>query len=354
MKVLIVLLIAGLFALISTLFLDKGKERGSSRSVAEEHECRYVQRYSYFNPNPMEKIDKKTGEPKSWGKGDCVIRAFCGVLDLPWEKVYSEICRVGAECHDLPNTDEVIERYAKEKGLVKRILRPQTSISMFAESHDGTYLVCLRRHAVCVKNNKVYDTGDCGRSKMKTYYEMGVSVSERDVQLNQSKRTTRKQEPSVIEKEILEELEKDSILGLDGKHNQAYTYFNPNPDADFDKTTGKPLAHKKSDSVMRAFCGVLGLSWDDVYSDLCKVGAEIHDMPDSRKVIAQYARANGLVRRTLPSPMTLSQFAKTHDGVYLVQLSWGLSPELTCVKDNKVNDIWDYSSSTIRTYYERA
>lgn len=172
--------------------------------------------------------------------------------------------------------------------------------------------------------------------------------------MNPPERTTKKQEPSAIEKEILEELEKDSILGVDGKNNQAYTYFNPNPDAGFDKTKGKPLAYKKSDSVMRAFCCVLGLSWDDVYSDLCKVGAEIHDMPDSRKVIAQYARANGFVRRTLPSQMALSQFAKTHNGVYLVQLSWGLSPELTCVKNNKVNDIWDYGSSTIRTYYERA
>ena len=53
--------------------------------------------------------------------------------------------------------------------------------------------------------------------------------------------------------------------------------------------------------------------------------------------------------------MTLSQFAKTHDGVYLVQLSWGLNPVLTCVKDNKVNDIWDYGSSMIKVYYyERA
>lgn len=354
MKIIIVLLITALFALISTLSLDKYKERGDCRSVAGADERKYVQRYSYFNPNPAERIDKKTGEPKSWGKGDCVIRAFCGVLDLPWEKVYSDLCRVGAECHNLPNTDEVIDRYAKGKGLIKRTLRPQTSISMFAESHDGTYFVCLRGHAVCVKNNKVYDTGDCGRSKMKIYYEKGGNSSDKGDTIKHSGRKTTKNETSAIEKEILEELEKESISGLEGEGNQTYTYFNPNPDADSDKTTGKPHSYKKSDSVMRAFCGVLGLSWDDVYSDLCKVGAEIHDMPDSRKVIAQYARANGLVRRTLPSKMALSQFAQTHDGVYLVQLNWGLSPELTCVKDNKVNDIWDFGSDTIRVYYERA
>ncbi len=37
----------------------------------------------------------------------------------------------------------------------------------------------------------------------------------------------------------------------------------------------------------------------------------------------------------------------------VVQLSWGLNPELTW-EDNKVNDIWDYGSSKIKVYYERA
>ena len=128
MKVFIVVLIVGLFAIVSSQTVDKEKGEERTATVSRKQEKKYVKRHSYFNPNPTEKIDMDTGKPKSWGKGDCVIRAFCGVLDLPWEVVYSEICQVGAKCHDLPNADEPIERYANEKGLIKRTLRPQFMI----------------------------------------------------------------------------------------------------------------------------------------------------------------------------------------------------------------------------------
>ena len=290
MKYIIGLLITAVIGLISGLIVDRLRERTSSNNRGHG----YVPRYAYFNPNPS----AVTG--KAWDKGDCVVRAFCGALDLPWEEVYSDLCRLGAECHDLPNSDEVIERYAKEKGLVKRTLRPQTNISEFAESHDGTYLVWIKRHIVCVKNNKVHDTGDCGRSRMKTYFEMDAHPSE---------------------------------VG---------------------KTTAQPKACDKADNVIQPFCGVLGLSWDLVFSDLCRIGLKSHDMPDSKRVIAEYAKEKGLVRKTLRAPMTLSQFAKSNDGAYLIQLRGGLTPVLSCVKDNMVYDTNDYGAHRFRSYYERA
>ena len=352
MKVFIVVLIVGLFAIVSSQTVDKEKGEERTATVSRKQEKKYVKRHSYFNPNPTEKIDKETGKLKSWGKGDCVIRAFCGVLDLPWEVVYSEICQVGAKCHDLPNTDEPIERYAKEKGLIKRTLRSQTSIYEFAHTHDGVYLVVLKSHAVCVKDNRVYDTGDCGRSKMKTFFEKGGASSDSCEETTKPGRRKKKSEPSAIEKEIQEELEKELTNNSDVKAVSAYTYFNPNPESGIDDTTGKPLPFEKCDNVIRAFSGVLSIPWDVVYSELCKIGLEEHDMPDSRKVISRYAKEKGLVRKTLSSSMTLNQFANTHDGVYLVQLSWGLSPRLTFVRDNKIHDIWDYSLERIRTYYE--
>lgn len=352
MKVLIVVLIAGLFAIVSSLTIDKNKGGESKVIASGGQEKRYVKRHSYFNPNPTEKIDKETGNPKSWGKGDCVIRAFCGVLDLPWEVVFSEICRVGAECHDLPNAEEPIERYAKEKGLVKRTLRPQTSVSEFAHTHNGVYLVVMKNHAVCVKNNRVYDTGDCGRSKMKTYYEKGANPISGQEMTKSSDRRQKARKPYAIEKEILEELEKELTNNSEVRDGSSYIYFNPNPESRIDPTIGKPLQFVKCDNVIRAFSGTLSIPWDVVYSDLCRIGLEEHDMPDSRKVISRYAKEKGLVRKTLSSKMTLYQFASTHDGVYLVQLSWGVSPQLTFVRNNKIHDIWDYSLERIRTYYE--
>ena len=126
--------------------------------------------FVYFNPNPDVKIDKKTGKPKKWNKGDCVIRAFCGVLGLSWSIVFKEMCLLAAKHFDMPNSNKVIEAYAKEKGLTKVSLLEYMSVSKFAETHNGVYLVNIRSHVACVKNNKINDTWNCGNYKMKTYY----------------------------------------------------------------------------------------------------------------------------------------------------------------------------------------
>lgn len=128
--------------------------------------------FSYFNPNPTSKIDKKTGKPKRWTKGDCVIRAFCGVLNLPWDIVYGDLCKLGAKYHDMPNSRKIIDKYASSKGLIKESLPFYTTVSQFAYDHDGVYLVNLRSHVACVKENKVNDCWNCGNYKMKTYYKL--------------------------------------------------------------------------------------------------------------------------------------------------------------------------------------
>ena len=126
--------------------------------------------FKYFNPNPDARLDKKTGKPKRWHKGDCVIRAFCGVLNLPWSDVFEQMCKVAAKNFDMPNSHKTIDKYAKEKGLIKGSLDNYMTVSDFARTHDGTYLVNIRSHVVCVKNNMINDTWNCGEYKMKTYY----------------------------------------------------------------------------------------------------------------------------------------------------------------------------------------
>lgn len=126
--------------------------------------------YTYFNPNPDSKIDKKTGKPKKWHKGDCVIRAFCGSLNLPWITVFSELCNVAAKNFDMPNSPKVIDAYARSKGMIKVSLPDYMTVSEFAETHGGTYIANIRSHIACVKNNSINDTWNCGSYKMKTYY----------------------------------------------------------------------------------------------------------------------------------------------------------------------------------------
>lgn len=336
---LVILLIV--LVLVSVLNV-KRKPTDSKTSRAQVRPIdNYVRRFAYFNPNPTDETDEKTGRPKVWKKGDCVIRAFCGVLDCPWDDVFADICRAGAACHNLPNADETIDLYARKNGLIRRTLRRQTSVSEFAGTHDGTYLLILKEHAVCVKDHKVWDTSDCGHSKVKIYYEKCVCPTEA------KNLAPRRRKPSTVGEKISAETEAEMAPPF----SPTFVYFDPNPEGVTDLNTGTRAGWYKFDNTIRAISGVTGQTWDAVFADLCRIGAELHDMPDARKVIVRYLKEKRLRKKTLPSRTLLSEFATSHDGVYLVQLRGGMNSEFTCVKENKIHDIYDYSDSTVRTYY---
>lgn len=126
--------------------------------------------FNYYNPNPTARTDSKTGKPKRWSKGDCVIRAFCCALNKSWDDVFSEMCKIAAKVHDMPNSHSVIDRYAKANGMIKVSIPYYTTIKEFAYDHNGVYVINIRGHITCVHNNQINDCWDCGSYKMKTYY----------------------------------------------------------------------------------------------------------------------------------------------------------------------------------------
>ena len=127
-----------------------------------------------------------------------------------------------------------------------------------------------------------------------------------------------------------------------------YEYYNPNPTARF-KKDGTPMNWHKCDCSVRAFCGALNLPWSTVYHGLCDTGLKMFDLPDAPKVIEAYAKSNGMVKKSLPEYMTLYDFAKTHNGVYVCNLR----NHVVCVKDNKYYDTADWCGSwMMKTYYE--
>lgn len=128
--------------------------------------------FNYFNPNPTAKVDKKTGKPKRWNKGDCVIRAFCGALNKSWDDVFTEMCKLGAKYHDMPNSHKVIEKYAEQNGMIKVSLPDYITVGYFASTHDGIYVVNIRSHVACVRDNQVNDCWNCSNYRMKTYYKV--------------------------------------------------------------------------------------------------------------------------------------------------------------------------------------
>ena len=48
------------------------------------------------NPNPAHK-----------NVGDCVVRAISIAMRRPWVEVYDDICQIGREEYDMPNSDAV-------------------------------------------------------------------------------------------------------------------------------------------------------------------------------------------------------------------------------------------------------
>lgn len=126
--------------------------------------------FSYFNPNPDAKVDKKTGKPKKWNRCDCAIRAFCGALNLPWDIVFMDMCKIALKLHDMPDSPKVIDKYAQDNNMIKLSLPAYTSVSGFAMTHNGTYICNIRSHVVCIKDNQINDVWNCGNYKLKTYY----------------------------------------------------------------------------------------------------------------------------------------------------------------------------------------
>lgn len=126
--------------------------------------------FIYSNPNPEAKY-KKNGEPYTWRKGDCVIRAFSHATGLSWESVFDIACRLAMKHHDMPNSDTVLCHLAKHLGFERRVLPKYTTAGVFAETFKDDVCVCrLRSHVVCSKDGNLYDTWNCGGCRMKSYY----------------------------------------------------------------------------------------------------------------------------------------------------------------------------------------
>ena len=119
--------------------------------------------YVYYNPNPNGK-----------NVGDCVIRAISKATNMDWESVYTGICVTGYSMCDMPSANCVWGAYLRDKGFVRDIVPNECpecySVADFAREHpQGTYILALTGHVVCVKDGDWYDSWDSG-DKIPMYY----------------------------------------------------------------------------------------------------------------------------------------------------------------------------------------
>ena len=104
-----------------------------------------------YNPNPMRRTD------------DCVIRAICKVLDMPWEKVYMGLCLKGLQLYDWGNENSVWDAYLRDKGFVREVI-PNTcpncyTVEDFCQDHPhGAFILGTGTHAVAIVDGNIYDS----------------------------------------------------------------------------------------------------------------------------------------------------------------------------------------------------
>lgn len=113
--------------------------------------------FKFYNPNPTE----------STTASDCIIRAFCGVLDKSWDEVFDDLFSIAKEMKMMPHTTEVMETYLKQNGFrkVKSYNKDEITVGEFVKRNDGHYFLDLGWHVLSANNGQFFDlsasTGSC-------------------------------------------------------------------------------------------------------------------------------------------------------------------------------------------------
>lgn len=120
-----------------------------------------------YNPNPAGRR-----------VGDCTVRAICRATGESWGKVYAALCAKGYELGDMPSSNSVWGAYLRDMGFHREIV-PEScpecyTVRDFCEEHrDGTYILALSGHVVCVENGRYFDTWDSGTLTPLYYWKKG-------------------------------------------------------------------------------------------------------------------------------------------------------------------------------------
>lgn len=121
--------------------------------------------YSYYNPNPARK-----------SVGDCTVRAISKALGQSWDETYTGLCLQGYCMCDMPSANHVWGAYLREHGFRRRILPDECpdcyTVADFSADHpEGTYILAISGHVVCLKDGQWCDSWDSGGEVPVYYWE---------------------------------------------------------------------------------------------------------------------------------------------------------------------------------------
>lgn len=117
--------------------------------------------------------------PNPGGKNvpDCVIRAICIALDLPWEKVSKDLSDLANKEYSVTCDDNIWGRYLWDLGFRPFLLYEYCpfclTVKQFADIFDrGTYIIGTGNHAVAVIDGNYYDTWNSGREPVSFFWHI--------------------------------------------------------------------------------------------------------------------------------------------------------------------------------------
>lgn len=116
--------------------------------------------------------------PEQKRVGDCTVRAIAAATHQEWDAVYAALVLTGFELNDMPSANYVWGSYLRRIGW-KRYTLPNScpdcyTVAQFAKDHpDGTYILAMATHVVCVQNGDWLDTWDSGDETPLYYWRKG-------------------------------------------------------------------------------------------------------------------------------------------------------------------------------------
>lgn len=126
--------------------------------------------FKFFNANPKGKYTN-----------DCVIRALCTAMHLPWKSVYEDLHNIGLKYGLMPNDPKCFHRYLKDNGWVKHEQPRKNNNSKytgkeFMDEFQSTLIDTAvianigGRHTVAIMCGRVWDTWDSSDGCIGNYW----------------------------------------------------------------------------------------------------------------------------------------------------------------------------------------
>lgn len=119
--------------------------------------------FEIYNPNPEQR-----------NVGDCTVRAISKATGHSWEQTYIGLCLQGFMLGDMPSANAVWGAYLRSMGFRRAMAPDDITVAEFSEEYpQGTYILALSGHVVCISDGTIYDTWNSGNEIVLYYWQKG-------------------------------------------------------------------------------------------------------------------------------------------------------------------------------------